>query len=202
MENPLRRFWKLPSLYLACLWLFAGMAHVERCTIRLGFQEPSGLQTGSRRNDIGEPECSPGVLLGLYSRKELAKVTDYRPLSGYALLTLTHSLRERYDKGYWLKEKAFADILRALCRNRAAIQPDSYTIRAVSAGYANMPAAVEISGRKKGGNEHETAPADHSRTTHRLCRRGSRILCHPVECHRPILLVPRHFHRLFDPVGF
>ena len=45
---------------------------------------------------------------------ELGQVSDIRVLRGYASLTDACGLREKYHRGYWLREKVLLDVLDAL----------------------------------------------------------------------------------------
>lgn len=47
-----------------------------------------------------------------YSREDLLSLKEYRPLEGYSRYVQAETLREEYDHGFWLREKAFADICR------------------------------------------------------------------------------------------
>jgi hypothetical protein len=73
------------------------------------------------------PECAAPVKL---SKAEKANVKDIRVLRGYSSLTDAAGLREKYNNGYWLKEKVFQDIRDSLGpRMSAKIERLYYTGR-------------------------------------------------------------------------
>lgn len=47
-----------------------------------------------------------------YSGEDLLSLKEYRPMEGYSRYLMAKDLREEYDHGFWLREKAFADICR------------------------------------------------------------------------------------------
>ncbi len=58
-----------------------------------------------------EPECAVGPQWSARSPEDRLTLTDVTMRPGYASLTSAPDLRARYHRGYWLREKVFADIL-------------------------------------------------------------------------------------------
>ena len=65
---------------------------------------------GLNRSELLD-ECAASATL---DASELGQVSDIRVLRGYASLTDACRLREKYHRGYWLREKVLLDVLDAL----------------------------------------------------------------------------------------
>jgi hypothetical protein len=86
----------------------------------------TAVSLGLNTNEKTE-ECAAAPLL---SKEEKTVMMDVRVLRGYASLTDAAGLREKYHRGYWLKDKVMMDLLDAVePERRASIQKLFYTGR-------------------------------------------------------------------------
>ena len=66
----------------------------------------------ARRHGLNVSENMDADLKTEYTRDELIGMKEYLVPEGYSRHMTGNNLREKYHNGYWLREKAYADICR------------------------------------------------------------------------------------------